>query len=116
MCLLVPGARLVCAGWLCVPCTSPQLSRGVSAGPPCCVPGASSSSVPFAVVPCCVFWKSVPGLDGAGVRSCDDLLAYLQALRPPGEIQRTELGFDGRNTVLWWRGPSSSPALEPGYI
>jgi len=60
---------------------------------------------PFAIVPCCVFWKSVPGLAEAGVRTHEDLLSYLQSLRPPGEIMRKDLAFDGRNTVLWWKGP-----------
>lgn len=67
---------------------------------------------PFAVVPCCVFWKSVVGLEAAGVKTHEDLLGYLQALRPPGEIVREDLAFDGRNTVLWWRGPPSPTSAE----
>ena len=66
---------------------------------------AIANHKPFAIVPCCVFWKSVPGLNEAGVRTHEDLFGYLQSLRPPGEIMRKDLAFDGRNTVLWWKGP-----------
>lgn len=73
---------------------------------------ALANGKPFAVVPCCVFWKSVPGLAAAGVKTHADLLGYLQALRPSGEIVREDLAFDGRNTVLWWRGPPSPATAE----
>ena len=59
---------------------------------------------PFAVVPCCVFWRSKPGLLDGGVRSYEDFLRYLERKLPPGEVRRGTLGFDGRNTVLWWPG------------
>ena len=61
---------------------------------------------PFVVVPCCVFWRHRPNLLNGGVRSHEDFLRHLVAKRPPGEIRRGTLAFDGRNTVLWWMGRS----------
>ena len=65
---------------------------------------AIANGKPFAVVPCCVFWRSNPNLLGAGVRKYDEFLDHLAAKLPPGEVKRGTLGFDGRNTVLWWEG------------
>lgn len=61
----------------------------------------------FAIVPCCVFWRSSPLLLEEGVRSYEDFLSHLMSKLPEGEIRRDELSFDGRNVVLWWPGSSS---------
>ena len=65
----------------------------------------------FAVVPCCVFSRLFPGrtmpvraggVAGLGfkaVRSFDDFVDYLAAKHPA--IQRTRLGFNGKNTCLY---------------
>ena len=59
---------------------------------------------PFAVVPCCVYWRLFPHLktaDGRQVRLPDELNEYLVGLAPEGEIRQAELGFPGRNVVLY---------------
>ena len=79
---------------------------------------------PFAVVPCCVYAAEFPKrkLNGNPVRSYQELLDYLQQLDP--RIQRTDLDFEGKNTLLfmtaddWKRDPSQSPieAIEKGIF
>eukprot|EP00438_Fugacium_kawagutii_P003042 Skav229445 [mRNA] locus=scaffold397:229789:230925:+ [translate_table: standard] len=57
---------------------------------------------PFAVVPCCVYAAEFPKRklrSGAPVRSYFELLEYLQQLDP--RIQRTNLDFEGKNTLLF---------------
>mmetsp|Transcript_35048 Transcript_35048/g.88544 ORF Transcript_35048/g.88544 Transcript_35048/m.88544 type:complete len:171 (-) Transcript_35048:209-721(-) len=56
---------------------------------------------PFAVVPCCVFYKTHPGreVDGQQVRSWEQFCDYLQRKDP--RIQRAALPFSGRNVVLY---------------
>ena len=66
---------------------------------------AIAAKKPFAVVPCCVFWKFSEELQRRGVRSYPDFLDYLSEKLPEGQIRRDTLPFDGRNTVLWWPGP-----------
>jgi hypothetical protein len=65
---------------------------------------------PFAVVPCCVFWKrdphrTTPG--GKPVRTWEQLCDYLEA--KDGRIQRETLPFPGRNIVLYSTGRRSDP-------
>lgn len=68
---------------------------------------AIQNQLPFAVVPCCVCWRDAPerlSADGSPVTSYDDFLDYLQNKRvPTGTIHREQLGFVGRNTVLYWK-------------
>merc|ERR1712070_1065941 len=54
---------------------------------------------PFAVVPCCVFPNSISELQQNGVRSYAHFLDYIQSLDQ--RIQRMDLPFAGRCTVLW---------------
>ena len=56
---------------------------------------------PFAILPCCTFSKQIRRHfdDGRPVRTYDDHLDWLQA-KDKG-IKRLELGFVGRNIVLF---------------
>jgi hypothetical protein len=59
---------------------------------------------PFAVVPCCVYWRLFPHrktANGRQVRLPDELNEYLVGLAPEGKIRQAELGFPGRNVVLY---------------
>lgn len=59
---------------------------------------------PFAIVPCCVYWRLFPHRrtrDGEQVRSVEQLGEYLVDLAPKGKIRKAELDFPGRNTVLY---------------
>lgn len=69
---------------------------------------AIASGKPFAVVPCCVFWRFSDVLTELGVRSYEQFLAYLAEKLPEGQIRRDTLPFDGRNVVLWWPGRESN--------
>jgi len=65
---------------------------------------AVSAQIPFLIVPCCVFCRLFPhrrkpGSDDEPVSTRLELLDYLQAKHP--SIQRSELPFEGANTVLW---------------
>jgi hypothetical protein len=60
---------------------------------------------PFALVPCCTFNTLFPHRrrrNGDGVRVFSSFLDYLQ--EKDGRIERAVLPFEGRNTVLFWRG------------
>jgi hypothetical protein len=64
---------------------------------------AVSRRTPFVVVPCCVFCRlfperRIPSNDQA-VSSYDDLVEYL--LGQDSLIEKAELPFQGKNTVLW---------------
>ena len=69
---------------------------------------AIAAGKPFAVVPCCVFWRFSDVLTELGVRSYDQFLDYLAEKLPEGQIRRETLPFDGRNVVLWWPGRESN--------
>jgi hypothetical protein len=64
--------------------------------------------VPFAVVPCCVCWRAAPDRrlrSGEAVRTYEQFLQYLtEKSVPRGRVQRAELGFGGRNVVVFWTG------------
>lgn len=62
---------------------------------------ALSLNISFAVVPCCVCFRSVSELNKNNVRSYEQLLDYLQSLHP--DIQRKALPFPGRNIVLFMK-------------
>jgi len=61
--------------------------------------------IPFVIVPCCVFYRLFPHRTvlrentNHPVSTYEDLLDYLQA--KDKSIQRTQLPFDGANTLLW---------------
>eukprot|EP00877_Chromochloris_zofingiensis_P003199 jgi/Chrzof1/12880/Cz07g10210.t1 len=68
---------------------------------------------PFAVVPCCVYTADFPGrrlADGREVRSYEDLIEYLVAKDPAGNVQVTVLEHDGLNKMLTWVPPSQHEA------
>ena len=72
---------------------------------------AVAKSLPFAVVPCCVYSKDFPKrkdpadpLGRTQVTSYEQLLRYLKAKHP--SIQQETLDFEGKNIVLWWDGCS----------
>jgi hypothetical protein len=62
---------------------------------------------PFAVVPCCVFWKTnvhrrVEGASGKEetVKTWDQFVDYLASKHPP--IRRHNLPMEGRGVVLYY--------------
>ena len=57
----------------------------------------------FAIVPCCTCSKQFPHrrMNGAPVKSYDNLVAYLLAKDP--RIRKARLDFDGRNACLFFR-------------
>ena len=57
----------------------------------------------FAIVPCCTCSKQFPHrrMNGAPVKSYDQLVAYLLAKDP--RIRKARLDFDGRNACLFFR-------------
>lgn len=59
---------------------------------------------PFAVVPCCVFWKQNPNrtIRGRPVRTWEQYCQYLAA--KDERIQVASLPFHGRNIVLYFTG------------
>jgi hypothetical protein len=62
---------------------------------------------PFAIVPCCVFWKRDPHRktpSGRPVRTSEQFCEYLAA--KDERIQIVTLPFPGRNTVLYSHGAS----------
>lgn len=68
----------------------------------------------FAVVPCCVYSEDFPNRrlpNGRAVRSLADLIDYLTALAGDG-VQVGTLPFNGKNTVIYWRGTSAKPDLS----
>jgi len=65
---------------------------------------------PFAVVPCCIYSKQFSKrrlVDGTLVRTVDQLVQHLMEKHPA--IQKETLGFQGKNTVLYWTGPAHEP-------
>jgi hypothetical protein len=67
---------------------------------------ALATRKPFAVVPCCVFaryHRDRALSDGAAVRSYDELVAFLLS-KAPRVVRVAELGFEGRNLVLFSLG------------
>eukprot|EP00993_Chasmostoma_nieuportense_P002696 NODE_3469_length_962_cov_27.295808_g3319_i0.p1 GENE.NODE_3469_length_962_cov_27.295808_g3319_i0~~NODE_3469_length_962_cov_27.295808_g3319_i0.p1 ORF type:complete len:268 (-),score=46.98 NODE_3469_length_962_cov_27.295808_g3319_i0:98-901(-) len=56
---------------------------------------------PFAVVPCCVFWKTHPyrRVNGAPVRTYEQFCSFLLAMHTSLRIER--LPFEGRNVVIF---------------
>jgi hypothetical protein len=64
---------------------------------------AVAMRIPFAIVPCCVFFRLFPNRRKPGskdpVSTHADLLEYLMA--KDESIQRTTLPFQGANVVLW---------------
>lgn len=75
---------------------------------------ALRSRKPFALVPCCVFWKTFSDrtlADGTKVKKYEQLLDYLCELDPIN-IRRTVLpGLEGRNICLY-RLPQSIPQCQ----
>jgi hypothetical protein len=67
---------------------------------------------PFAIVPCCVFWKRDPHRkipsSGKPVRTWEHFCEYLAA-KDDRRIQMATLPFPGRSTVLYSLGDRSSP-------
>ena len=71
---------------------------------------------PFAVVPCCVFWKRHPNRktpQGKAVRTWEQFCEYLLAKgdtgnEKPNRIQVATLSFPGRNVVLYSLGAEKS--------
>jgi hypothetical protein len=66
------------------------------------VDGALNSRVPFAVVPCCVLPQYFPWrrqASGVPVKKYGAFVEYL--LAKDARIRRTQLPFEGRNTVLY---------------
>ena len=57
----------------------------------------------FAIVPCCTCSKQFPHrrMNGAPVKSYEDLVSYLLAKDP--RIRKARLDFDGRNACLYFR-------------
>ena len=57
----------------------------------------------FAIVPCCTCSKQFPHrrMNGAPVKSYDDLVSYLLAKDP--RIRKARLDFEGRNACLYFR-------------
>jgi len=67
---------------------------------------SAAYGVPFAVVPCCVYRAQFPARklpNGQPVRTYDDLVAWCVENGPPG-TESTELPFEGKNKVVFWRG------------
>ena len=64
---------------------------------------AVKNSIPFVVVPCCVFCRLFPERRKKStndvVSTYQDLLEYLRD--HDSSIQQSQLPFDGKNTVLW---------------
>ena len=75
---------------------------------------------PFAVVPCCVFWKHGRNPNrrtpsGAVVKTYEQLCEYV-ATRAPG-VREATLHFHGLNRVFVWRPPSKPhAAAEEGRV
>ena len=70
------------------------------------VDAALALGKPFAVVPCCVFPSTFPQRrlrSGQHVRTYRGFLKYLRAKHP--DIETARLPFEGRNRVVFWRGP-----------
>eukprot|EP00998_Keelungia_sp_KM082_P012151 NODE_8466_length_549_cov_55.291469_g8443_i0.p1 GENE.NODE_8466_length_549_cov_55.291469_g8443_i0~~NODE_8466_length_549_cov_55.291469_g8443_i0.p1 ORF type:complete len:139 (-),score=18.56 NODE_8466_length_549_cov_55.291469_g8443_i0:23-439(-) len=68
---------------------------------------------PFAVVPCCVFWKRRPDRRtpaGEQVRTHTQFCEYLAA--KDARITTTELPFAGRNVVLYWNADAVGDAAK----
>ena len=64
---------------------------------------ALQNAIPFAVVPCCTYQSEFPRRklsDGTRVSTYEQLCNWLQ--ERDENIQRAELPFDGKNTVLYW--------------
>jgi hypothetical protein len=57
----------------------------------------------FAIVPCCTCSKQFPHrrMNGAPVKSYEDLVSYLLAKDP--RIKKARLDFEGRNVCLYFR-------------
>lgn len=64
---------------------------------------ATSRQIPFVIVPCCVFCRLFPDRrkpsNNEVVSTYQDLLEYI--LEKDRSIQKSQLPFGGRNTVLW---------------
>ena len=60
------------------------------------------NDIPFAVVPCCVFAH----LDSRRPTTYEGFLEYLAGKN--AGVRRARLNFRGRDTVLYWKGSSSS--------
>jgi len=61
-------------------------------------------SKPFAVIPCCVYHKEFPhrkGANGKPISKYEDFVSYLMAKN--SQIMMTELDFEGKNKVLYWK-------------
>lgn len=68
---------------------------------------AIASGKPFAIVPCCVFSRDNPFrrlASGRSVHSYDDFCTYL-CEKAGGRVERAFLKMEGKNQVLFWRGP-----------
>jgi len=75
---------------------------------------AISARKPFAVVPCCVFWRTNLKLRQLGVRSYDQFVEHLRSKEVPfGRVQCSTLPFDGRNTVVWWDADETVQPTPP---
>jgi len=75
---------------------------------------ALADDKPFAIVPCCVFWKQNPNRwtpSGKTVRTWEQFCTYLAA-KDRSRIQVTSLPFPGRNVVLYSRGGNSKTRIE----
>ncbi|KAJ1625906.1 hypothetical protein T492DRAFT_843605 [Pavlovales sp. CCMP2436] len=72
---------------------------------------ALSAGVPFALVPCCVYRELSPWREG--VTTYDQMLCHLEerAWRAGVLVERTTLGFEGKNQALF-----SPPPPPPGSI
>lgn len=70
---------------------------------------------PFAVLPCCVFPFAFPArrlASGGPVTTFDAFVDYLMQKRP--DLERAYLNFEGRNKVVFWRGPAArQPEATP---
>jgi hypothetical protein len=66
---------------------------------------ADSLGKPWAVVPCCVFWRANPQRvlwDGTAVRTTPQLCAWLLMCSASGAtVHTTRLAFEGRNRVIY---------------
>jgi len=74
------------------------------------------NSVPFAVIPCCVYSKQFPhrtAADGHLVRSYGEFIEYLLAKDP--RIGAVEMDFDGKNVMLYFLA-DVAPLTPPGAV
>lgn len=70
---------------------------------------AIALGTPFAIIPCCVYASEFPkrhlkATPAARVTSYEDFLTYLCEKHP--KIATEVMPFEGKNTLLWWPGPS----------